>query len=114
MIEEDLFSHLSMNVPLVNERVYPLFMPENCKKPAIVYTLIIGNDQQSLNSAQAYGSKYMFQIDIYATTYPSVKAIKEQVKEALYSFSKFPHNLSSFDGYEEHTKLFRETIEFNF
>lgn len=113
MTEMELFSHLSTNVPLVDERVYPLLMPENCAKPALVYTLISENDKQSLNSSKAYGMRQRFQIDVYGKTYSSVKMIKEQVKEALYLFSKFPHGLSVTEGYESDTKLFRQTLDFN-
>lgn len=114
MIEQDLFSHLSTEVTLVNERVYPLLMPQDCKKPALIYTMVSENDKQSINSLGAYDTKHRFQIDMYSKSYAEVKAIKKQVKTALYSFISFPHNLSVLEGYERDTKLFRQTIDFNF
>lgn len=114
MIEADLYSHLLTEVPLVNERVYPLVMPQDCKKPALVYSVPAETDKQSLNSSSAYDVRHRFQIDVYGESYLEVKTIKEQVKAALYSFSSYPHNLSVFEGHEPKTKLFRQTLDFNF
>jgi len=112
MIEKTLFSHLSTNVSLVNGRVYPLIMPQDCIKPAITYMLVNENDKQSINNG-AYGVKYRFQIDIYDVSYASIKEIKDQVKEALYDFVYFPHDLNVIERYEKDTKLYRQTIDFN-
>ncbi|MBL4730280.1 MAG: DUF3168 domain-containing protein [Sulfurimonas sp.] len=89
-------------------------MPQNSIKPALVYSVVSENDKQSLNGSVAYGTKHRFQIDIYSESYLEVKAIKQQVKEALYSFSHFPHNLNVSEGSEKDTRLFRQTLDFNF
>jgi len=112
MIEADLFSHLSTNVALVNERVYPLLMPQDCEKPALVYTIINDSDSRCINGGST-GFKMRVQIDCYANSYLKAKELKDSVKTALYSFEYYPYDLNSRDIYEENAELHRQLIDFN-
>ena len=111
MIEADLFEHLKVNVPAVEERIYPLIMPQDCKKPALVYTVINNGDKQSLSGC-VVSIETRFQVDVYATSYLEGIDIKHEVKAALYLFEHYPVDLNSRDAYEQNEELFRQIIDF--
>ncbi len=111
MIEEELFTHLKDNVPLVDERVYPLIMPQDCTKPALVYAVVNDGDNHCAEGdVSSYDTR--FQVDVYALSYMEAKNIKNEVKSALYAFTSYPEALNSRDGFEEDTELFRQIIDF--
>ena len=110
----DLIAHLTAEVTAVSGRVYPLLMPQDTLKPAIVVTVITDIDLQSLNNPLPYGSELRIQLDCYAESYKDVKALLGAVKTAMYSFTYYPHGFNSRDVYEKDTKLHRQLIEFYF
>lgn len=111
MTEAELYSHLKTNVASVSERVYPLIMPQDCEKPALVYTVISDIDNQGLEGCVS-SNNMRFQVDVYATSYLEAKTIKNEVKAALYTFELYPMELNSTDGFEEEQELFRQIIDF--
>jgi len=111
MTEADLYSHLSGNVASVSGRVYPNIMPQDCQKPALVYTVISDIDNQGLEGCVS-SNNMRFQVDVYAPSYMEAKTVKNEVKAALYTFSLYPMNLNSTDGFEEEEELFRQIIDF--
>ena len=111
MIEADLFNHLQSKVLSVSGRVYPLVMPQDCPKPALVYTVVNDMDNRGVEGCvSSYNTR--FQVDVYATSYLEAKTIKNEVKGALYLFSHYPEVLNSRDGFEEDQELFRQIIDF--
>ena len=112
MIEIELYAHLRDNVALVDGRIFPKLMPQDCIKPSLVYGVVNDSDVETLGCV--VGSSIRFQIDVYGFSYSEVKMIKQQVKAALYSFKYKPLNLSNTDDYEDETKLYREMLDFNF
>jgi len=109
MIETNLFSHLETNVQLSNGRVYPQILPLECEYPAIVYTIINDKDFISQNLGR-YGSTVRIQIDCYAQSYLEAKQLKEEVKDALYSFGNRPLELNSRDMPDD-SELYRQLID---
>lgn len=112
MIEGDLYTHLKANVPSVSGRLYPLLMPQDCTKPAMVYSVTYDGDIETLGCV--VGQNIRFQIDIYGESYSSVKMIKEELKTALYSFAYKPINLSVTEDFEQDVKLHRQIFDFKF
>jgi len=112
MIEQELYTHLKENVTSVNTRIYPQIMPEDCTKPAIVYSVSFDGDIQTLGCV--VGKNIRFQIDLYSESYSEVKTIKEEIKSSLYSFKHKPLNLFVTDLYEADTKLYRQRLDFKF
>lgn len=110
MIEE-LYKYLRINVASVSGRVYPMIMPQDCVKPAIVYSVVNNGDQQNLNDRETY-QEIRFQIDIYANSYMEAQTISTEVKSDLYDYEHFPYGLNSRDGFDSDTELFRQIIEF--
>lgn len=111
MIEEQLFSHLKANVASVGNRIYPLIMPQDCVKPALVYTVVHDSDIQSISNC-AVSQDVRFQIDVYGNSYAEVKGILTEVKSALYTFEAHPIGLNSRDGFDSSEELFRQIIDF--
>ena len=110
MIEADLYQHLKNNTPSISGRIYPKYMPDDCEKPAVVYGVVSDGDIETLGCV--VGSSVRFQLDIYAQRYADVKAIKQEIKTALYSFAYKPQDMFSQDSYEDETNLYREMIDF--
>ena len=111
MIEEALYDHLKANVPSVSGRVYPMIMPQDCDKPAMVYTVVMDmDDQTDVGCVMANNTR--FQIDVYAENYLQAKQIKNEVKSALYAFEYYPSELNTMDWFEGEFELFRQIIEF--
>jgi hypothetical protein len=111
MTEADLNTHLKANVASVNSRVYPMIMPQDCEKPALVYTVISDIDNQGLEGCVS-SNNMRFQIDVYASSYLESKTIKNEVKAALYTFENYPMELTSLDVFEEEQGLYRQIIDF--
>ena len=109
MIEIDLFSHLETEVQLSNGRVYPQILPLKCELPALVYTIVNDRDLISQNLGR-YGSVVRIQIDCYAKGYLEAKRLKDEVKDALYSFKNRPLELNSRDIPDD-SKLYRQLID---
>ena len=93
--------------------IYPVVAPSDKKIPFIVYQNIVSVDETSLQGDK-YNEKTRFQIKIYSHSYGEVKEVLGVVKEALYSFGHFPHDLTIQDLYEKETKLFGQLIDFKF
>lgn len=108
MIEQELFAHLNENVS-VDGRIYPALMPQDCQLPAIVYLVVTENDEQLLVGDVSH-VRFLVQIDVYAKSYGAVKQLKNEVKNALYSFKYYPIGLNVSETYESETRLFRQMI----
>ena len=113
MIEADLFSHLSTEVELVDERVYPSLMPQGCLKPALVVTVISNKEVQAINSRIPYMLDVDVQVDCWAKTSLEALELRDAVQSAMHSFAHKAHEFSSRPLYEPDTKLHRQLIQFN-
>lgn len=111
MIEQEIYEHIRDNVASVNGRIYPQIMPQNCEKPAVVYTIVYDGDEQSISGCVPT-QETRIQIDIYAGSYLEAISIKDEVKAALYTFAYYPYGLNSMDGFEEDQELSRQIIDF--
>jgi len=105
----DLVSHIRTNTAV---SVYPLIMPTDCTKPAMVYNIINDKDNQGVSGCVS-SNELLVQVDIYATTYKEVTVLLESLKLALYSFGNYPMRLNSRDLFEADTKLFRKLVSFS-
>lgn len=78
-LQTDIFSALG---PIVNNRVYPLVMPQAATIPAVVYTRIANNAQNVLEGGSTL-DQVRIQIDTYATTFAECRNIADQVRSAI-------------------------------
>lgn len=96
---------------LVGGRCYPLVNPAKVVGTSyITYQVISGNDLL-LSST---GEDMQLQVDIFGTTYDSVKTLAAQAKTAMLATGNFAAVLTNkFDGFEEVTQEYRVTLEFD-
>ena len=81
-IEEKIYEALNTEVTLVNGRVYPLTMPQDTQRDAVVYQVLSGLDIDGV-CGEAYANAIQVQIDVYAKSYKSSLAIKDQIRTAM-------------------------------
>lgn len=119
MIEQAIVSLLQTHVTLVSNRIYPLVMPQNSPLPTVVYQRISGPRIYSQSGAS--GLAYpRFQFSCWGTTYASVKAVAEQVRQALSGYRGIVEGVSiqgafiagDVDDFEPDTGLYRSTLDF--
>ncbi|WP_094550241.1 tail completion protein gp17 [Petroclostridium xylanilyticum] len=126
-LEEGLYVHLK-NYPdlksLVEDRIYPLVMPQNCKLPAITYQKVSGSRQHCLQRDTGFTTP-VFQISCWAQNYAQLKAVSEQVRFALQNFSGLMGGnggvevnaillQGEMEGFDPDTKIYYAHFDFEF
>jgi hypothetical protein len=81
-LEQALAAHLISSVTCVNERVYPLEIPQNAPLPCITYQRISTPRQYVMGNDHAVANPRM-QIDCWGATYASAKEVAASVLTAL-------------------------------
>lgn len=107
-IEQDIFNALD---GLVGGRVYPLVMPEKGTKPAIVYTRIGSNPENTLDGGATI-DQIRIQVDTYANTYAETKTISASVRSIMESASFKGTLQSDQDLFEPDIKLYRVSQDY--
>lgn len=108
MIETSVYTTLKN---LVNNRCYPLQMPQNPTFPAIVYTRIANTPINVLDRPPTI-DQVRLQIDAYAKTYTAAKDLGKQVRDAMES-ATFKATLQTDDDFfEAETDLYRVSLDF--
>jgi hypothetical protein len=88
-IEQAIFEALTEDsgvAAIVSRRVYPSLMPQNPTLPAIVYTLISGQQEESHDGPSGL-ARPRYQFDCYAETATGAFALSEALRLALHGFS---------------------------
>jgi len=115
MIEAELLAHLKDNVSLVSSRVFPNQMEQNTVKPAMVYRVAFESDDVSLSGEACLesGSLMEWEVFIFSNEYLENKTVKNEVKQALYSFGHGIHDVVMVgDGYDEESELYVQELNF--
>lgn len=73
-------------VSLVGARIYPLRLPQDPILPAVTYQRIGGPREEALGSDPGF-ARQRIQVDTWALTYASAKAVAKQVRLALERWS---------------------------
>ncbi len=84
MIEESLVEVLQIGVPLVT-KIEPLRMPSGSVLPVLTYQRMPVQRQMAHSGPTGFTAA-RFQIDAWASTYQSAKAVAEQVRNTLNGF----------------------------
>ena len=113
MIEQYVYLELKNNVSLVEGRVFPLRMPQNCIKPAIVYFVVSNVESSSMSGwCDSSNAKSRMQVSIYAEHYSEQKAIEKEVRETLKTFKNKVKEITQRDLFENETELYHGLMEF--
>ena len=67
---------------LTGTRIYAANRPELCAYPSLEYSIISENHEEALNCVPGWCS-YSFQVDCYARTYTSSRAVAEQIRNVV-------------------------------
>ena len=113
MIEIALNNLLREQIAEIENRVYPNIMPQNCKKPALVYSLISSIESANMDGwCDSNSTKKLMQIDVFSASYAEKKQIAQSIITALKGFEYEVKNITHRDIFETDTSLYREIIEF--
>lgn len=108
-VEGDIQSVLAT---LVSGRAYPIEAPQFCERPYIVYTVISNVPQLSLDGPTGAENRRI-QIDVWGDSYGAVKALEISIKAAMAASAVVNVPLSTMDGYEPETGLYRIMVEYS-
>ncbi len=89
MFEETLYTHLINAAEvkaIVQDRIYPLMIPQNKSLPAVTYQKISGERLHSLQGDTGYTTP-VFQISARAETYAQCKALAQEIRLCLQNFT---------------------------
>lgn len=104
---------------LVADRVYPSVFPQGDRLPtwpAIRFTLVSADPEPSLCGTNDEGTdSTRVQVDIVASTYDGMRALKAQVIAALETTDPpCVREPGGFETYDAETKTHRATVDFTF
>lgn len=118
-IGQIVFGILSGNpavIALAGTRIFPAKMPQGCRYPAAVYSVVSDVETQSLAGYTASQRNARVQIDAYSPAYLEAQALADAISAALTKTE--PPALSSRrvlrrDLYEDETELHRVSMDFS-
>lgn len=122
LIEQAIYERLTTYAglaALVGARVYPVILPQSPALPAVTYTKVTNEHVQSHGGASGLAMP-RFQVDSWATTYASAKAVAEQVRLALLGFRGAVAGVliggvlaeTETDVYEPETRIYRVSQDY--
>ena len=109
-LEEFLFTTLG---PLVSGAVHPVVVPQQASFPCIRYATVTASPESSTCGSSGF-VRSQVQLDLYAEEYAQVRALREQVVEAM--ADDFPLEnilLGEFEAYEVEPKLYRRVLTYS-
>ena len=113
--EADLKSHLQTAVGAV--LIYPLKLKDGVTKPAITYTIIYGEPQNSLDWFTSGVTRNVVQLVCWAESFDVAVSLGtlvfNQMNTPHTNFTSSIPQYPSFDEYEEETKRYRRSITCN-
>lgn len=89
LAEEAVYARLTAHAgtaALVGARVYPLKLPQTPTLPAVTYQRISATRESAMGSDTGI-TRARFQVTSHAASYSGVKALAEQVRQALQRYS---------------------------
>ncbi|MCK1969201.1 DUF3168 domain-containing protein [Franconibacter sp. IITDAS19] len=104
MTEADIYLRL---IALAGGKVFPYVAPQGTAAPWVIY-LLPSSSSEDVFCGPAETAQTI-QIDAWATSIDEARALREQVKEAL--FDLHPVGLNELNNYESDTALYRATLE---
>lgn len=126
---EALYLHLSKDTDIkakVNNRIYPIILPQNCVFPAICYTPVVANYDSALQGDTGY-TRQTIQIVSHGKTYKESRTLSRLVKKAIQDlhgnmqglfieavFIKTDYEMSGNTASKYSTEEYMSSIEFEF
>lgn len=115
-IGEDVYSELSGDAglsALVSTRIYPQWLPQETTLPAVTFTQVSENPQNTIGGELALRN-HQYQFDIFATSYASAQSVVAALNTAVQSASAFQaYRLTQQELYEPQTEVHRVSVDFS-
>ena len=109
MIEEEIVATLRTGVPLVDNRVYPLTMPQDTKRDCLTFQ-VVSNMEDLCVEGNVYANSIHIQIDVWSKSYMDSIKIRDEVLAAMHG--EFVLNgVFYMDLYEPHTLKYRQLCD---
>lgn len=109
-VENDAYTLLAA---LVSNRAFPMVAPEGTATPYITYQVISNIPVVCLDGITGTENR-RFQIDGWADSYAAAKTLESSIKAAFAASVTIVNvPLSTMDGYEPETKLYRVTMDYS-
>lgn len=111
-IGETVYSTLSSAsgvTAIVGTAIYPLVIPQGAGLPAVTYQRIAGARSNDLAGAGEL-THVRIQVDCWATTYSSVRALADAVGAAMHAALFLP--LNDIDDFDDEVPVYRVVLEF--
>lgn len=99
--------------PLVDRRIYPHIAPQGATVPYIVWQVISAQPQNTLDGTTQH-QWLRVQIDVYDTSYDRSIQLSSNIVQALDDGVQLSIHAGSQQLYENDTKLFRQSIDYEF
>lgn len=116
MIERKIYSHLSTTTAItavVGTRIYPYWLPDQAKYPAISYFRVSGGQQNTL-SGYSNLENPRIQFDVWAESYKQAKEIRSAVHSVMSQATAFQSLLiDDSDIYEDDIAVYRVSMDFS-
>ena len=120
MFEVDLRNYLISQEPLkklIGSKIYPGWIPENAKMPAIAFLEVSGVRHHNIDVAYP-----RFQFSIFSSRYLEAKEIANEVRNSLQRYKGKMGNTrviqavfqNEYESYEEDTLLYHVAVDFKF
>lgn len=112
MIEKDLHAALTAESPSLN--VYPDEAPQEATPPFVIYTLIGGHDEMSLEGDDGLRRR-LVQVDVWAKRREMASNLMEGVRSQMLAATAFSVAAMEETGaprFDFESKLFRSSYEF--
>jgi hypothetical protein len=117
LFNSELYRQLSSYSPLaalISTRIYPVVAPQDCARPYVTYQRVATDPTYLHGGADAMGND-LVQFDAFGDNPDSVRAVANEVKAALDSWSSPVVNRAFIrydeDMYESDIKLYRVSID---
>lgn len=111
-IGETIFSTLTADsgvTAIVSNRVYPVVIPQKGTLPAITYQRVSGRRENGISGAGELVAVRV-QVDCWAESYSSVRALADAASAALIAAGFLP--VGDRDGFEDEVLVHRVILEF--
>lgn len=118
LIEETLYTRLSTYAgltALVSTRVYPMILPQGVTFPAIEYSRVGTSPRDSCMIEDAGIVRARYRITSWADTFSAVKAIADQVRQAMQRYTtsgvQATFIIGEYDIYDEEAEKYGAAID---
>lgn len=115
--EAELKAHLQTDGAIsgiVEERIHPIILPQQSPMPAITYTLVFGEPQNSIDGFTSGLRRISVQIDCWSRTFDRTKdlaaAVVERLNTPASAFRSVITEYPMLDDYETEAKIYRRSI----